>query len=49
MRRQVSDDAESDEAINVHAKLERREAEAGEEGEEAVEAGDFVKEEREGY
>lgn len=44
MRRQVSDDAESDETVDIHAKLEGRKVEAGEEGEETVETGNFVEE-----
>ncbi len=49
MRCKVSDDAESDETIDVHAKLERRQVKAREEGEETVETGDFVEEQGEGY
>lgn len=49
MRRQVSNDAESDETMNVHAELERRKVEAREEGEETVETGDLIEEQGESY
>lgn len=42
MRREVSDNAESDKAVYVQAELERREMEACKKGEETVEARDFV-------
>ena len=45
MRRQEDRDEERDERVDVHGELEGREVQAGQEGEEAVEAGDFVEEE----
>ncbi len=48
VRREGEGDGERDDAVDVHAQLEWGEVEAGQEGEEAVEAGDFVEEEGEG-
>ena len=48
VRGQVGDEGEGDDGVDVHGELQGAEVDAGQDGEEAVEAGDFVEEEREG-
>lgn len=45
---QVADESEYEDRVEVHGKLERVEMEAGEQGEDSVDAGDFVDEEGKG-
>lgn len=47
MRREVGSQDQGEDRVDVHGELDRGEVEAGQEGEDAVEAGNFVEEEGE--